>query len=169
MQTCEFTPYSQQRKPQPGYLSPIDKLLPLLDRVRQVRPGRWVAACPGPMHEHGDRHPSLRVDEKPDGGLLLHCDVCQDNDAIRRALGIEWHELYPPREPALQRERDDRPRNRLDSATGLRLVSKEVDMAALLILVASKSDLTPDRRCRLFEAADSVRKTMRACGLRDFS
>lgn len=71
-------------------------LLSRLDKVRQTGPDRRLARCPGPNHAHGDRHPSLNISEKPDGRVLMHCPVCQDNSAILAAVGLEFSALFPP-------------------------------------------------------------------------
>lgn len=77
----------------------VETLLSRLDRVRQVAPDRWSARCPGPAHAHGDRHPSLKIREMPDGRVLIDCRVCQDNAAIIAALGLTFSDLYPERPP----------------------------------------------------------------------
>jgi hypothetical protein len=35
--------------------------------------GNFICRCPGPMHKHGDRNPSLSVKDGRDGKLLLYC------------------------------------------------------------------------------------------------
>ncbi len=53
--------------------------------------GAWVAVCPS----HDDRTPSLRITEKEDGRLLVHCFVgCETKDVLD-ALGLDFTDLFP--------------------------------------------------------------------------
>lgn len=72
-------------------MSPAEKLLPLLQRVRQTGPGRWVASSP----TRKDRHPSLSIRALDDGRLLVH-DFGGDNvDTIMSAVGLDVADLFP--------------------------------------------------------------------------
>src|SRR5690349_2287606 len=72
-------------------------MLPLIERLdgaRSTGPNRWLARCPGPNHEHGDRHPSLSVRLIDGDRWLLYCfggctvyDVCL-------ALGLKYRQLF---------------------------------------------------------------------------
>lgn len=74
----------------------MNALLDRLEKVRQTGPGRWIASCPGPNHEHGDRHPSLHLCLKPDGVKLIICRSggCDASD-IMAALGLSLSDLFP--------------------------------------------------------------------------
>ncbi len=74
-----------------------DVLLGRLPRVRKTGVSSWLASCPGPLHQHGDRHPSLAVRETDDGRLLLKCFAGCSVPEIVGALGLELHDLFPPR------------------------------------------------------------------------
>ena len=52
---------------------------------RHVGDGNYMCRCPGPLHKHGDRNPSLSV---KDGHtrLLLYCFVGCSYDEIVAAL-----------------------------------------------------------------------------------
>lgn len=76
-------------------MRPIDKLLPRLDRVRRMAPGRWSARCP----TREDRTPSLNIRELDDGTLLLH-DFGGDEVAdIVAAVGLDLSDLFPDTGP----------------------------------------------------------------------
>jgi hypothetical protein len=68
-----------------------EEFLQLLENVRQIGPGRWLARCPA----HDDHRPSLSVKETEDGRLLLYCWAgCETRD-ILEVLGLEFRDLFP--------------------------------------------------------------------------
>lgn len=77
--------------------SPIDRLLSRLERVKATGPGRWSASCPGPLHNHGDRSPSLSIATGDDDRVLLKCFSGCDVSAIVGAVSLELSDLFPPR------------------------------------------------------------------------
>ena len=72
-------------------MSPADKLLPLLKKVRQVKPSHWEACCPS----HDDKSPSLKVSEAEDGRLLLKCWAGCTASEIVDAVGLALRDLFP--------------------------------------------------------------------------
>lgn len=74
-------------------MSAAEKLLERLERVRQTGADQWIASCPGPNHENGDRHPSLSIKEC-DGKVLLYCFSQCDKEAILSAIGLELKDLF---------------------------------------------------------------------------
>ena len=75
-------------------MTPIDNVLSRLEKVRQRQPGQCSARCPA----HADKGPSLSVRETPEGAVLLHCFAgCEVTDIVA-SMGLELHELYPPRD-----------------------------------------------------------------------
>ena len=52
----------------------------------------WKACCPA----HEDHTPSLSIDLGDDGRVLLNCFVGCPIDAIAKAAGLDWKELFPP-------------------------------------------------------------------------
>jgi hypothetical protein len=77
-----------------------DALLSRLDRVRRSGPDSHMASCPGSLHRHGDRHPSLHVTETPEGTVLLRCFAGCEPAEIVAAVGLELSDLFPPRADA---------------------------------------------------------------------
>ena len=136
-------------------------LLSRLDKVRQTGPDRWLARCPGPAHHRGDKHPSLNISEKPDGCVLMHCPVCQDNAAILAAVGLEFSDLYPPRPPTdtfLPPER--RPFPALDILRSLAFEATIVLCAAADMLNAGDLVLGHDGFDRLRLAHDRIQSAL---------
>ena len=67
-----------------------EELLELLENVKQVGPGRWLAQCPA----HDDHVPSLSIAEGEDGRTLLHCFAGCSTEDICRTLGISLRDLF---------------------------------------------------------------------------
>ena len=84
---------AHSRQLQDNSTPPAQKLLPRLDRVRQTGPDQWLASCPGPLHENGDRNPSLSI-RQADDRLLLCCHTGCGNDEIMAALGMTLADLF---------------------------------------------------------------------------
>jgi len=74
-------------------MSATELLLSRLNRVRSTGPDTWDASCPGPLHQHGDRNPSLSV-KAVDDRVLLRCHAGCGNDEIVTALGLSLADLY---------------------------------------------------------------------------
>lgn len=81
-------------------MSAAESLLSRLSRVQEIGNGRWKASCPGPLHEKGDRNPSLSIRELPDGTLLVKCHAGCPTAALLDMIGLELADLFPePMEP----------------------------------------------------------------------
>lgn len=111
--------------------APIDRILPLLTKVRQRQPGQWSACCPS----HDDQGPSLSVRETPEEAVLLHCFAGCSVHEIVAALGLQMEDLFPPRQPS-GREPKRTPRL-LTAGQALELLERE----ALLVVVAAANIL----------------------------
>lgn len=75
-------------------MTPLDNILARLDQVRQRQAGQYSARCPA----HADTGPSLSVRESTDGSVLVHCFAGCTAYEILASIGLELHDLYPPRE-----------------------------------------------------------------------
>lgn len=71
-------------------MTPPDKLLPRLRKVRQVKAGQWVACCPA----HDDKSPSLHITEADDGKLLVKCWTGCTAESVCSAVGLELRDLF---------------------------------------------------------------------------
>lgn len=99
----------------------VDTFLSRFAKVRQGKPGEWVACCPA----HADKSPSLSL--KENGGYwLVHCfGGCEIGDVLERA-GLLFSDLFPERLP------DNPPRRSAFTAMdALRCLSFESSIAAL--------------------------------------
>jgi len=70
----------------------IDRILERLSSVKQSGAG-FTALCPA----HDDKARSLSVAEK-DGKIIIHCFTGCTTDAVIKALGMEWSDLFPDSE-----------------------------------------------------------------------
>lgn len=111
---------------------PIDIVLPALANVRQTGADRWIASCPGPNHEHGDRHPSLGIKACADGVVLVRCysGGCDVRD-ILSAINLDIRDLFPSRITDRQRLNE---RERIPLRDLLRIIGREV----LVVLLAGE-------------------------------
>ncbi len=55
-------------------------------RGKRQGDGSYMCSCPGPLHRHGDRNPSLSVKDGRNGRALLHCFAGCAYDEIVTAL-----------------------------------------------------------------------------------
>ncbi len=136
-----------------------DRLLSRLARVKQTGKGRWRCACPA----HGEHKKlTLAVREADDGRVLIHCFGGCSVPEVVAAVGMELHDLFPPKPD------DDRNRNArfgIDPRDALALLEHEVRTAALLIAACADIDgLVPDSvAIRLSEASNRITLARDAC------
>ena len=77
-------------------------ILGRLEKVKEVRPGQWVACCPA----HDDSSPSMAIRDNGDR-LLMHCFSGCTFDEVRNALGLDAGAFFkrdgvmPPNRPGL--------------------------------------------------------------------
>lgn len=58
-------------------------------KVRQVKPGHWMAQCPA----HDDRTPSLSVDKGENGTPLIQCFAGCETEAVLNTIGLKWADI----------------------------------------------------------------------------
>jgi len=100
----------------------LNEFLSHLDGVRYNGTGDYTAKCPGPLHEHGDKHPSLSVTDGTKG-VLLHCyagctaaDICED-------IGLSLGDLFY--------EQRATPRNTIPPIDVLRILQQETTILGI--------------------------------------
>lgn len=108
-------------------MTPIDNTLSRLEKVRQRQPGQYSARCPA----HADKGPSLSVRETPDGAVLLHCFAGCEAAEIVGAMGLELHDLFPPKDKPTGAPK--RIANLLTTGQALELLAKESLFVAVAI------------------------------------
>lgn len=74
----------------------VDNLLSRLERVRKTGRSQWVACCPS--HESKSKQ-SLSIAETADGRVLLHDFGGCSAIAVLEAIGMEFSDLFPERDP----------------------------------------------------------------------
>lgn len=141
--------------------APIEKLLSRLDGV-QGRAPTWRAVCPAHPTRHRSR--TLKITERPDGGLLIKCfSGCSAPDVLL-SIGLGMADLYPRR--MHERERA----GTLDPGAMLRQLDVDLQAAATLLAVSGGGrELSELQRAHLCRVAGKIRSARRACGLRDGS
>ncbi len=139
-------------------MSPIENILGRLEKVRQRQPGQWSARCCA----HDDKGPSLSLRETTEGAVLLHCFAGCSVTEIVGAIGLELHELFPPRDtPPGAPKRTPR---LLTAGQALQLLADE----AMLIAVAAANiaygvSLTTVDKDRVLKAAGHINFLRREC------
>lgn len=72
----------------------LETLFANLEGVKSTGSEKWQACCPA----HDDSTAPLSVSVGEDGKILLKCFAnCETRDVVR-AAGLDWADLFPPRE-----------------------------------------------------------------------
>jgi hypothetical protein len=69
----------------------IQRLTDRLQGARQTSESRWIARCPA----HTDKSPSLAIQTREDGRILLHCFAGCETAAVLQAAGLTFSDLFP--------------------------------------------------------------------------
>jgi hypothetical protein len=131
-------------------------LLDRLNKVRPTGPRRWVASCPS----HVDKSPSLSIQERDDGVVLLHCFAGCDPDAVVGAVGLSLSDLFPPKEPQYGRTHYRAP---FDALAAIHACAHELNVA---VFIASDfaQQLDIEQQERLLKVAARVNKMLELAG-----
>lgn len=105
-------------------MSPAEKLLSRLQRVKKTGPGRWIASSP----TREDRRPSLAIRELDDGRLLVHDFGGDDVGTLMSAVGLDLSDLFPGKAVAFAKPE----RRPFSSADVLALVYHEICTAVVI-------------------------------------
>jgi hypothetical protein len=70
---------------------PIERVLDAYPDAREGKNGWWYARCRG----HNDKHASLSIREKENGGVILKCHAGCTQEQILTGAGLQIHDLYP--------------------------------------------------------------------------
>ncbi|MGK2913910.1 MAG: hypothetical protein ACSLE5_05535 [Porticoccaceae bacterium] len=138
--------------------TPIEKLLPRLDHVKETGPRKWLALCPA----HEDKRPSLNVRELDDGTILVKCwSGCGAADVVA-AVGLRLHHLFPQR---LENRPPLRPGARWIPRDALEAVAFEALVVCIAgEQIASGNPLTRDALDRVALAAGRLRAAAEEVG-----
>lgn len=110
----------------------ITRITDRLEGVRQSAENRFLARCPA----HKDKSPSLSLQERDDGRILMHCFAGCDTEDVLSAIGLNFSDLF------------DKPlthwlpplRTTLSARELWEVTAHEVDVVWILL-----EQLTPDR------------------------
>lgn len=133
-----------------------DRLLSHLDRVKQTKPGQWIARCPA----HDDKGPSLSVRETDEGKVLLFCFAGCTAHQVVSAVGLELDDLFPERHQH-HATGERRPFSAVDALRCLAFEASVVFLGAKD--VAAGKVLTDADRERLLLAAERINAARGAC------
>lgn len=121
-----------------------------------------VAKCPGPLHAHGDCHPSLTWREKSDGTVLLKCMAGCETSEILGAVGLTFDALFPERHI----EHGKPERRPFPCSDVFRAVAFETLVVSLAAIDISKGlPLTEMSKERLLLAHQRIQGALEAAGL----
>lgn len=126
--------------------APSAQLLPLLDGVKKIGAGRWIAKCPA----HYDKRPSLSIRELDDERLLVHDFGGCGTSEVLAAVGLRFSDLYPDR-PETQGHRERKPW--LADAVLACLATEATIVAVAAGTLAQGDHLSDKDRARVMEAA----------------
>lgn len=131
--------------------------LELLDGVKQVAVGRYVARCPA----HDDKSPSLSIRELDDGRVLVHCFAGCGTDEVLAAIGLTVSDLFPARLPDA---RPGKPNHWHARKEAFEIIHKESLIVAIAgETLAAGTLLSLEDRNRLCLAAQRVRAAVEVC------
>ena len=134
-----------------------DILLQQLQKVKQTKPGCWIACCPA----HDDKSPSLSIRETDSGAILLHCFSGCSVDEIVHAVGLQLHDLFPPRPDDAQFKKGER-RPFLPSDV-FDIARREIGVVAILACDLHKNKaVSEDDYERIFIAVQRLNDVARA-------
>ena len=138
-------------------MTPIEKLLSNLDRIRKTGDGRWMACCPS----HDDNSPSLSIQETGDGTVLIHCFAeCNPGDVLA-AVGLQLADLFPNN----GNRSNDRPiRPRWSVKDLIIALEREVDVVLIAASdIASGKALDDTDLARVSDASRRVQRIREIC------
>ena len=142
-------------------LSPIDRLLPLLNGVKRTGPTTWMARCPA----HADKSPSLSIRRADDEKTLVHCHAGCTVYEVVTAVGLDLADLFPPRppDPAYTGKPERRPFPAADILRAIGFEALVVGCAASAMLAGEA--FTQADRDRLMVAVARIQAALDAGGL----
>lgn len=137
-------------------MNPLDIVLDRLSPYGLKSSGRdrWRACCPA----HGGRNRStLSVGVGADGAVLMRCWHGCEVEQIAHAIGLELHELFPPRDDDKHATAKPRRVGLMTSGQAINLIRSEVGVIwATLAALQSGNDINENDLARAVAAADRV-------------
>jgi hypothetical protein len=104
--------------------------------------GGWIAHCPGPLHAHGDKSPSLSISEGRDGRVLMNCFAGCSTDSILAVAGLSFSDLFADRRwPRESRPQIVRTMELEISGLRSRLTRREREIQEAVVIVTTPENL----------------------------
>ena len=129
-----------------------------------ARPSRdgWIARCPGPLHAHRDRNPSLSIREGEGGQTLVHCFVGCRTEDVCAAVGIKMFDLFCAPGRVQPKPRAVREAERRIADLRSRLTPRDRERSVTVVLAARESvDAAIARALALTVEGDLVQVTLK--------
>jgi hypothetical protein len=118
----------------------IDNLLSRLQKVKRTGNDSWMACCSA----HDDRSPSLAIKDAGNGKLMLKCFAGCETIDILGAIGLDWDDVMPPKEP-VQNIQTVKPRKVDIYATdALKIIRNESRVIAMAAMDITKGRVITD-------------------------
>jgi hypothetical protein len=141
-------------------MTPAEKILSCLDRVKENGHNKWMACCPA----HDDGSPSLSIKSMDDGRVLLHCFAgCSASDVVA-AVGMSLSDLFEA--PLYHKAKGVHWKPSMPAADALRALVK--DAYAVGIIAANMNDfgeISDEDRAMLVSCIARMDNTLIASGV----
>ncbi|MCD2451644.1 CHC2 zinc finger domain-containing protein [Methylicorpusculum oleiharenae] len=134
----------------------LDNLLNRLEKVKQIKPGKYKACCPA----HQDRSPSLYVTYTDDGKILMKCFGGCDIESIVSSIGLKLCDLMPDN-PLNPYEKRKRPPKFSKSEMFDRVVFEAVILSVAVRELLKGETLADDDMERILTAESTINEIAR--------
>ena len=159
--SCQYTqPVNALVSKTYGVRMKIETLFGAQPRFRMIGTNKANMSCPGPLHKHGDRNPSLSVRETPDGVILLKCWAGCSNAEILQAIGLDFADLFPTT-ASFHLPKIRRPFSAADALTGLSFESLVLLQFAKML--ENGEILSDVERTRLLLFSSRIQRAQESC------
>lgn len=122
----------------------VEKILNKLTKVKRTSNSSWLACCPS----HDDRSPSLSIKDTGEGKLMLNCFAGCETIDVLGALGLDWEDVMPPKQPLEKIETVKPQKHTLYATDALRVLKIESQ-----IIVMAAFDIQKGRPIKEAEMA----------------
>lgn len=142
-------------------MSPAEKVLPLVPKLRQTKPMHWIGCCTG----HDGKHQNMTIRELDDGTLLLKCwsQGCSAAEIVA-GMGLRLSDLFPEKHDGQHARKGER--RPFPASDVLKAVAFEAKLVALAACSLARGEPLSDAdRDRLLTAATRLNSAVSGCGL----
>lgn len=122
----------------------VEKILNKLNKVKRTSNNTWLACCPA----HDDKTPSLSIKDTGEGKLMLRCFAGCETIDVLGAIGLDWEDVMPPKQPLEKIETVKSQKHTLYATDALRVLKIESQ-----IIVMAAFDIQKGRQIKEAEMA----------------